>query len=84
MVNIVKGIDIISHGDGKHYTSRMQLERSLESQGMYIKSDKECKQLIEKLNDIKHSKPKEYTEQHNHTHIDLRNMQATTSYKKGI
>lgn len=82
MVNVIKGIDIVSHGDGKHYTSRMQLERSLEKQGMYIKPDKECKQLVERLNDEKHSKSREpQTNPHNHVHIDIRNMKTHTSYK---
>lgn len=80
MVNVVKGIDIVSHHDGKRYTNRIQYERALEREGCYVKPPQECNRLIEKLNDMKHSKPQAPQQAHNHTHIDLRNMRVETSY----
>lgn len=82
MVNIVKGIDIISHHDGKHYSNRIQYERQLERDGCYVKSPKDCERMIEKLNDLKHSKPQTPQDAPNHVHIDYRNGRVETSYRE--
>jgi|GEM_PF-4323553 len=83
MVNVIKGIDIVSHGDGKHYTNRLQMERALEKQGMNIMEEKTFREKREKFMDEKHSQPKSPSSgsAHNHVHIDLNNMKTHTSYR---
>jgi hypothetical protein len=72
MVHIRRPIDLVSHSDGKRYTSLREYEKSLEDRGQYIMSDREFRETREKLLDEAHSQPKK-RETHNHVHIDIAN-----------
>lgn len=83
MVYIIRPIDIISHSDNKHYTSMKKYEKSLDDKGQHIMSDREYKQLREKVLDTegKREKPKPM---HNHIHIDVNNGRFETSINKDV
>lgn len=83
MVHIIRPIDIISHSDSKHYTSMKKYEKSLHDKGQHIMSDREYKQIREKLLDTQghREKPKPA---HNHVHIDFNNGRIETSVKNDI
>ena len=83
MVNVIKGIDVVSHADGMHYTSLRQYEKSLESKGNYIMEDKQYKQLKEKIQDESRT-PKKKPEEYNHVHIDLANDRVIKSFNKDV
>lgn len=78
--NIIKSIDILSHQNGKRYSSTRQYERDLQQAGCNVMSDKSFKEMRERLYDERHSVPKT-SQPHNHVHIDLRNGNVTTSRK---
>lgn len=80
MFGIRKSIDIISHQNGKKYTSVRQYERDLHNAGCDVMSEKNFKQMRERLYDERNSStPKDIG--HNHVHIDLRNGKVETSYR---
>jgi hypothetical protein len=72
MVLIRKSIDIVSPSDGQHYTDIVKYEKSLDQKGQYIMSDREFKDMRDKLRDESASRPKKVDET-NHVHIDLAN-----------
>ncbi len=78
MIIIRKPIDIISHGDGKRYTSITKYEKALDQKGQYIMSDNEFKKMREQLRDESSSAPKP-KENFNHIHIDFNNDTVTKS-----
>lgn len=80
MVAYIRPIDIISHSDGKRYTSMRQYERSLESKGQYIMEDRTYRQMREQLSDNVNSAPVK-KEEFNHVHIDLANDRIIKSVK---
>lgn len=82
MVFIRKPIDVISHGDGKHYTSITQYEKALDKAGQHIMSDREFKNMREKARDSD-TTPKK-TSDHNHVHIDCNNGRVITSRRDDI
>jgi hypothetical protein len=75
MAHIRKGIDIVSHSDGKRYDSLSKYEKSLDQRGQHIMSDKDFRQLREKLRDEESSMKKERAPStaFSHVHIDLNN-----------
>jgi hypothetical protein len=84
MVFIIKdSINVLSHADGKRYTSRREYERSLDKKSMQIMPDQQYKLMKEKIMDEIHSKPKK-KEIYNHVHIDMANDRIEKSYKEDI
>lgn len=81
MVHIVRPIDIISHSDGKHYTSLRAYEKSLDAKGQYIMEDRHYRQLSEKLQDEAHSAPRSKAPEYNHVHIDFNNGSVEKSLR---
>ena len=80
MAFIRKSIDIISPSDGVHYTDVVKYEKSLDRKGQYVMSDREFKQMREKLRDDSASRQKN-KEEFNHVHIDLANDKIIKSKK---
>ncbi len=78
--NVIKSREIFSHLDGKTYTSTREYEKSLHTTGHDVMTDKNFKQLSEKLHDERGvvQKPKE---QYNHVHIDFNNGRVEKSIK---
>lgn len=83
MVFIRKPIDIISHADGKRYTSASEYDRSIERQNLHVMTEKEYKQTKERLMDEARSKPKK-REEYNHVHIDFNNGRIEKSKRKDV
>lgn len=81
MFGIRKSIDLVSHQNGKRYTSSREYERDLHNAGCDVMTDKSFKELRERLHDERNSTaPKDNG--HNHVHIDLRNGKVETSYRE--
>jgi hypothetical protein len=80
MAFIRKNIDIISPSDGKRYTDVRKYEKSLDQKGQYVMSEREFKNMREKLRDEASSQPKK-REEYNHVHIDLANDKIIKSKK---
>lgn len=82
MVFIIKPIDIVSHHNGKRYTSTRQYERDLHKDGCDVMSDKQYRETREQLLDAERSAPKKAPDPVNHVHIDFNNGRIEKSYKK--
>lgn len=78
MVYVIKPIDIVSHSDGKRYTSTKEYEKALHAKGQDVMTDKGFKEMRERLYDERRSAPPKDVG-HNHVHIDLRNGKVETS-----
>lgn len=80
MVTIRKSINLVSPADGKRYTSITKYEQSLDREGLQIMSERQFKDMREKIYDEERSvqKPKE---NFNHVHIDLANDRIIKSHK---
>ena len=80
MVFVHKPIDVISHADGKRYTSTREYDKAHEARGQYVMSEKQYQETRERLIDESKSVRKE-PERYNHVHIDFANGRVIKSKK---
>lgn len=72
MVFVHKSIDVVSHADGKRYTSTREYDKAHHARGQDVMTDKAFKETRERLLDTERT-PRKEPERYNHIHIDLAN-----------